>query len=71
MEIRMAIREIEEIRRKERERQKGWERELQEEFDADSKDVLAFTLAAWQLFIPLVVALFITGLIVMFLLNLF
>ena len=67
----MAIKEIEEIRRKERERQIEWERELQERFDADTKDVVAFTLAAWQLFIPLVVALLITGLIVIFILNLF
>lgn len=58
---------LEERRKKEKQR----ERELQDRFNADSKDIIAFSIAAWQLFLPLVVALFIVGLIVIFILNLF
>ncbi|KYK35762.1 MAG: hypothetical protein HXS48_07145 [Theionarchaea archaeon] len=54
-----------------REREKQRERELQNRFNADSKDIIAFSLAAWQLFIPVIVALLIVGLLVMFILNLF
>lgn len=54
-----------------REREKQRERELQDRFNADSKDIIAFSLAAWQLFIPVIVALLIVGLLVIFILNLF
>lgn len=54
-----------------REREKQREKELQDRFNADSKDIIAFSLAAWQLFIPVIVALLIVGLIVIFILNLF
>ncbi len=46
-------------------------RELQERFNADKMDILAFSVAAWQLFIPVIVALLIVGFIVIFILNLF
>lgn len=60
-----------EILKERKERQKERERELQQRFDADAKDVLAFSVAAWQLILPVVVALLITGLIMIWLLNLF
>lgn len=62
---------IKEIREKAREIERARERELQDRFNADTKDIVAFTIAAWQLFLPLVVAFLIVGLIVYFLLNLF
>ncbi len=64
-------RKIKEEKKKEKEREREKERELQDRFDADAGDIVAFTIATWQLFIPLVVALFIVGLIMIFLLNLF
>lgn len=60
-----------EILKERKERQKERERELQQKFDADAKDILAFSVAAWQLTLPVVVALLITGLIMIWLLNLF
>ncbi|MBU7045752.1 MAG: hypothetical protein HXS54_04895 [Theionarchaea archaeon] len=62
---------IKEIKEKAREIERARERELQDRFNADTKDIVAFTIAAWQLFLPLVVAFLIVGLIVYFLLNLF
>ncbi|MBU7016366.1 MAG: hypothetical protein HXS44_02560 [Theionarchaea archaeon] len=62
---------IKEIREKAREIERQRERELQDRFDADTKDIVAFSIAAWQLFLPLVVAFLIVGAIVYFLLNLF
>ncbi|KYK36798.1 MAG: hypothetical protein HXS46_11190 [Theionarchaea archaeon] len=52
---------LEELEKKEREREKR----LKERFNADSKDIIAFSVAAWQLFIPLIAALLVVGLIVM------
>lgn len=62
---------IEEEKKKKKEREREKERELQNRFNADAGDIVAFTVAAWQLFVPLVVALFIVGLIMIFFLNLF
>ena len=62
---------IKEIKEKAQEIERARERELQDRFNADAKDIVAFTIAAWQLFLPLVVAFLIVGLIVYFLLNLF
>ena len=58
---------LEEMEERERQRTK----ELQDRFDADKRDVIAFSIAAWQLFIPVVVALLVVGLIMIFILNLF
>ncbi len=65
----MAIKERD-ILAERKKKEKEWERELQDRFNADSKDIIAFSVAAWQLFIPLVVALLIVGLIMIFLLSL-
>lgn len=60
------------ITKKEREeREEEKIREIQERFNADNKDIVAFSVAAWQLFIPLIAALLIVGIIVIFILNLF
>jgi hypothetical protein len=60
-----------EILKEREEQQKERERQLQQKFNADAKDVLAFSVAAWQLILPVVVALLITGFIMIWLLNLF
>ncbi len=62
--------DLKELREKQKKRERERERQLQEKFDADSKDIIAFSVAAWQLFIPLIVALFIVGLIMIFLFSL-
>lgn len=62
---------IQEIKKKRKEEEKARERELQDTFDADAKDVIAFSIAVWQLLIPLVVALFIVGMLIIFIFNLF
>jgi CHASE3 domain sensor protein len=62
---------IKEIRERAREIERAREEKLQNRFNADTKDIVAFTIAAWQLFLPLVVAFIIVGVIVYFLLNLF
>jgi len=62
--------DIKELREKQKKREGERERQLQEKFDADIKDIIAFSVAAWQLFIPLIVAFFIVGLIVIFLFSL-
>lgn len=59
----MVLKEI-----KERERKR--ERELAEKFDATNKDILAFSIAAWQLILPAIIALLVVGFIMMFLLGL-
>lgn len=69
LERNMAIKERD-ILAERKKKEKEWERELQDRFNADSKDIIAFSVAAWQLFIPLVVALLIVGLIMIFLLSL-
>jgi hypothetical protein len=61
---------IREIKKKEREKEIEKEKEIQERFNADNRDIIAFTIAAWQLVLPAVIALLITGLIVMWFLNL-
>ncbi|MBU7041971.1 MAG: hypothetical protein HXS47_00160 [Theionarchaea archaeon] len=58
----MVLKEI-----KERERKR--ERELAEKFNADSKDILAFSIAAWELIIPVIIALLIVGFVMIFLLG--
>ena len=63
----MDIKELMEERKK---REEERDRELQERFNADTKDIIAFSIAAWQLFVPLIVALLIVGFIVIFLFNL-
>lgn len=63
----MDIRELMEERKK---REEERERDLQERFNADTKDIIAFSIAAWQLFVPLIIALLIVGFIIIFLFNL-
>ena len=60
-----------EILKEREEQQKERERQLQERFNADAKDILAFSVATWQLILPVVVALLITGFIMIWLLNMF
>jgi hypothetical protein len=59
----MVLREIKE---KERKREK----ELAERFNADGKDILAFSIAAWQLILPAIIVLLIVGFLMIFLLEL-
>lgn len=63
----MDIKELMEERKK---REEERERDLQERFNADTKDIIAFSIAAWQLFVPLIIALLIVGFIIIFLFNL-
>jgi CHASE3 domain sensor protein len=57
---------LKEIKERERER----ETELAERFNADKRDILAFSIAAWQLFIPVIIALLVVGFLMIFLLDL-
>jgi len=57
---------LKEIKERERER----ETELVERFNADKRDILAFSIAAWQLFIPVIIALLVVGFLMIFLLDL-
>lgn len=63
----MDIRELMEERKK---REEERVKDLQEKFNADTKDIIAFSIAAWQLFVPLIIALLIVGFIIIFLFNL-